>query len=159
MRKTALIFLCAVGAACSKDSPTISDDLKQDLARVGGGDVLLAGSSMPKLEIVSSAERVESAAPSRKTGSGAKALSTSRGARAAIPTVRREAPAVSRMETEPVEIAPVEVPRAEPPVVREPAPAAAGRPTAPQPSTQREPAGGWRSPSDVIRNAPFPINP
>ena len=26
-------------------------------------------------------------------------------------------------------------------------------------TTQREPPGGWKTPGEVIRNAPFPINP
>jgi hypothetical protein len=40
----------------------------------------------------------------------------------------------------------------------DPMPSAA-RPRAPRPTTQQEPPGGWRTPGEIIRRAPFPINP
>ncbi|MDB4880566.1 MAG: hypothetical protein JWL60_2012, partial [Gemmatimonadetes bacterium] len=55
------------------------------------------------------------------------------------------------------EVAPAEAPREEP--APEPVRSQARPGRAPMPSTQREPAGGWRTPGEVIRNAPFPINP
>jgi len=41
----------------------------------------------------------------------------------------------------------------------EPEPVPQNRPQAPVPSRQPEPRGGWKTPGEVIRNAPFPINP
>lgn len=144
-------------AACSNSSEQpLPDDLKQDLARIGGGDVQLAGAALPKLEFVSASERSESPTPSPKAKAVSRAPSARRGSAAAVRSVRHEAPAVEeRVQAE--EAAPVEAPQME--RVPEPVPASAGRPEAPRPSTQREPPGGWRSPSSIIRNAPFPINP
>ncbi len=144
-------------AACSsKPEQPLPDDLKQDLARVGGGDVQLAGAALPKLEFVSASERSESPTPSPRAKAVSRAPSATRGTRAAVKSVRHEAPAVQE-SVKADEAAPAEAPRME--RVPEPVPASAGRPEAPRPSTQREPPGGWRSPSTIIRNAPFPINP
>ncbi|MES2178087.1 MAG: hypothetical protein V4550_09500 [Gemmatimonadota bacterium] len=147
-------------AACSNstDKPVLADDLKQDLAKIGAGDVQLASISSPRVDIVSASERLKSPTPSPKAPAKSRAPSAVHGRAAAVASVKHETPApaptVTRVEEE---VAPVEAPRMDP--VPEPAPAAAGRPSAPRPSTQREPAGGWKTPSQVIRNAPFPINP
>src|SRR5947209_19316295 len=55
-------------AACSRsaEQPAIPDDLKKDLASVGGGDVQLAGSATPRLDIVSAGERTQSPTPTPK---------------------------------------------------------------------------------------------
>lgn len=137
----------------------MTDDLKADLAKVGGGDVQLAASSTPKLEIVSATERNKSNAPTPKAGTGAKAISQAHGTKAAIPSALRETPTVIQTNDPKADVTPVQTPQAAPPILREPSPATQGRPSMPKPSTQREPPGGWRRPSDVIRNAPFPINP
>lgn len=146
-------------AACSGSSeqPVLTDDLKQDLARAGGGDVQLAGAGAPRLDVVSSAERMESPSPAPKARMTSRAPSALRGHRAAVRSVRHDAPIAAEPAARAEEVAPAEV-RAE---IRapEPTPAAAGRPQAPRPSTQREPPGGWRTPSQIIRDAPFPINP
>src|SRR5215213_11289534 len=82
-------------AACSSaDQTALPDDLKADLAKVGGGDVQLAGASVPKLEFVTAAERSEAPVPTPKAKSVSRAPSATRGARAAVKSVRREAPAV-----------------------------------------------------------------
>jgi hypothetical protein len=145
-------------AACSHSSeqPTISDDLKQDLAGAGASDVQLAGAPAGRVDVVSAAERFNGAAPAPKAPSVSHTASTSRGSKAPVRSVRHEAPVAAQPAPVAVEAAPVEV-RTQPPVT-EPTPAA-GRPEAPRPSTQREPPGGWRTPGQVIRNAPFPINP
>ena len=64
-------------AACSRtpDQPAISEDLKQDLAKVGGGDVQLASASAPRLDIMSASERGLSATPAPKSPAVAKAPS------------------------------------------------------------------------------------
>lgn len=149
----ALAFLAACSNASEQPLP---DDLKQDLARLGGGDVQLAGAALPKLEFVSSSERIDSPAPSPKAKTVSRAPSAKRGTSAAVKSARRESPAVQESVVA-EDAAPVQEPQLE--RVPEPVPASSGRPEAPRPSTQREPPGGWRSPSSIIRNAPFPINP
>ena len=151
-----LAFALLAACSSSPEKPQIPDDLKQDLAKVGGGDVQLAGGALPKVEFVSASERTEAPAPAPKAKAVSKAPSANRGTRAAVKSVHQDAPAVQE-SVKAEEAAPVAVPQVE--RVPEPVPAPAGRPEAPRPSTQREPPGGWRSPSTVIRNAPFPINP
>ena len=144
-------------AACSRsaEQPALSDDLKQDLANVGGGDVQLAGLSSPRLDIVSAGERSHSATPAPKARAVSRAPRAFRGTRAPVASVKRETPAAAEPSVRIEDVAPAEVPRVE----RAPDAAAAGRPGAPRPSTQREPPGGWSTPGRIIRNAPFPINP
>jgi hypothetical protein len=158
LRLTIASVALLASAACSRTSeqPALSDDLKQDLARAGAADVQLAGTTMQRLEVVSASERIESAAPAPKARAVAKAPSAVRGRTAVVKSARKVAPAVAQPAPRAPEPAPAEVYIEEP--APEPAPAQA-RPRAPQPSTQREPPGGWRSPGEVIRNAPFPINP
>ena len=152
-------FALAALAACSHSSeqPALSDDLKQDLAKAGGGDVQLAGAGLPRLDIVSASERTKSPAPAPRAPAIARAPSASRGTAAVVKSVRHDAPAAAQPTMRAEEVAPAEV--LEAPPVPEPAPAAQSRPQAPRPSTQREPPGGWRTPGQIIRNAPFPINP
>ena len=145
-----------VSAACSRSSeqPALSDDLKQDLARAGGSDVQLAGSSNGRLDIVSAAERTDGAVATPKSPAVARAPSAVRGRTAVVKSARRESPVAAAPAPREPERAPAEV------YTEEPAPVPSqARPRAPQPSTQREPPGGWRTPGEVIRNAPFPINP
>jgi hypothetical protein len=149
----------AMLAACSQSSnqPALSDDLKQDLAKAGGGDVQLAAMGSPKLDIVSASERSESPTPSPKAKAISRAPSASRGTKAVVKSVKHETPAPAEPTVRAEEVAPAEVPAIE--RAPEPAPAPQSRPRAPLPSTQREPAGGWSTPGRIIRNAPFPINP
>ena len=146
-------------AACSHSSeqPALSDDLKQDLAKAGGSDVQLAGAGMPRLDVVSASERTKSPAPAPKAPTVSKAPSTSHGTKAVVKSVRHDTPAAAQPTTRAEEVAPAEVMQAPP--VPEPVLAPQSRPQAPLPSTQREPRGGWRTPGQIIRNAPFPINP
>jgi hypothetical protein len=145
-------------AACSRSSeqPSLSDDLKQDLARAGGSEIQLAGTANGRVDVVSAAERTNGAVAVPKAPTVSRAPSAVRGRTAVVKSTRRTAPAAAQPTPRAVEIAPAEVNTEAP--APEPVPAQA-RPRAPQPSTQREPPGGWRSPGEVIRNAPFPINP
>lgn len=145
-------------AACShsSDQPALSDDLKQDLARAGGSDVQLAGAPAGRVDVVSAVERANGAVAAPKSPTVSRTASTARGHRAPVRSVRHETPAAAQATPAAVETAPAEV-RTEQPAM-EPVPAS-GRPQAPRPSTQREPPGGWRTPGQIIRNAPFPINP
>jgi hypothetical protein len=166
LRLTIASVVLLASAACSRSSeqPALSDELKQDLARAGAGEVQLAGASTVRLEVVSASERTDGAARAPKSPAVSRAPSAVRGKTAMVKSARKVAPAVAQAVAPAVaqpaprapEPAPVEVYVEEP--APEPVPAQA-RPRAPQPSTQREPPGGWRSPGEVIRNAPFPINP
>lgn len=145
-------------AACSKSSQApLSDDLKADLATVGGGDVQLASMPTPKLEIVSVSERSETPVQSPKSKAVSKAPSATRGTRAVVKSAHRNTPALAQPVVEAEDVAPAEAPVVE--RAPEPVPQAQGRPESPRPSTQREPPGGWSTPGRIIRNAPFPINP
>lgn len=145
-------------AACSRssDQPALSDDLKQDLARAGGSDIPLASSSSGRVDVVSAVERTNGAVAAPKAPTVSRAPSAVRGRTAVVSSPRRVSPAAAQPAPRAAEIAPAEA-RTEAPAP-EPSPAQA-RPRAPLPSTQREPPGGWRSPGEVIRRAPFPINP
>lgn len=150
------LFLAAA-AACSgsSDRATVSADLEQDLARAGGANVQLAGSSANRIDVVSASERVESPTPAPKARTTSRAPSVHRGTRAIAPSPRRQAPAAAQPAPRAPEQAPAEQPRVE----REPEPVPQTRPEAPAPARQPEPRGGWKTPGEVIRNAPFPINP
>lgn len=152
------LALVTIGA-CSRnaDQPAVPADLQKDLAAVGGGDVQLAGNATPRLDIVSAGERTASVAPAPKSPTVSRAPSAFHGTRALVRSVRRERPAPAQAAPEAVEVAPAEVPRIE--RAPDPYPASTGRPDAPRPSTQREPRGGWKTPGQIIRGAPFPINP
>lgn len=146
-------------AACSSPSaqPGMSDDLKQDLARVGGGEVQLAGSAAHRVDVVSAVERNDRNLPAPKAPSVTHVASANRGTRAVVRSARHVAPAPARPAPRAEEVAPAEAPRAEPapePIYTQQRPQ-----QAPLPSTQREPRGGWKTPGQIIRGAPFPINP
>lgn len=151
--------LLAAAAACSgsPDQMAVSSDLEQDLARAGGANVQLAGSSANRVDVVSASERVESPTPAPKAKTISRAPSVNRGTRAIAPSPRRESPAAARPAPRAEEQTPAEQPRVEREPTPEPVPQT--RPQAPVPSRQPEPRGGWKTPGEVIRNAPFPINP
>ncbi|MEO8623885.1 MAG: hypothetical protein ABI625_22585 [bacterium] len=152
-----LALVALVACSRSAEQPALPDDLKQDLAKVGGGDVQLAGVSSPRLDVVSAGERTKSPTPAPKTPTVAHAPSAVKGTRAPVKSVKHDTPAPAQPAVQAVDVAPAEAPQVE--RAPEPVPAAAGRPEAPKPSTQREPRGGWKTPGQIIRNAPFPINP
>jgi outer membrane biosynthesis protein TonB len=151
-------LLLAVAAACSRSSeqPAVSGELEHDRVKAGGTNEQLAGSSTNRVDVVSASERVQSPVPTPKGEAFSPVPTKKRGTRAAVKSRNKEAPvAVETPKAE--ETAPVEQPRMEP----QPTPTSApqGRPQAPMPSNQPEPRGGWKTPGEVIRNAPFPINP
>lgn len=151
-------LMLAAAAACSRSSeqPALSSDLEQDLAKAGGASVLLGGSAGNRVDVVSASERVESPVPTPKAKTVSRAPSANRGVRAPVKSARKTTPVAAPAPRE-AEPAPAEEPR----VAREPEPIPApqSRPQAPIPSRQPEPRGGWKTPGEVIRNAPFPINP
>jgi len=152
----AVAFAALAGCSRTPEPPALSDDLKQDLARAGAADVQLAGAAGPRVEVVSAAERVDGAVAAPKSPTKSRTPSATRGTSEATRSPRQETPVAAAPAPEPREVAPAEAPVATP--APEPVPSQR-RPQAPQPSTQREPPGGWKTPGQVIRNAPFPINP
>lgn len=158
LRLTLAAVAIAALAGCSRTSepPTLSDDLKQDLARAGAADVQLAGSANPRVDVVSATERFDGAVATPRAPTKARSSSTARGTKATTRSARHVSPAAAQPAPQAQAVAPVEAPIATP--APEPVPTQR-RPQAPQPSTQREPPGGWKTPGEVIRNAPFPINP
>lgn len=153
---SAVAFVALAGCSRPAEPPALSDDLKQDLARAGAADVQLAGAAGPRVEVVSAAERMDGAVASPKAPAKARITSATRGTDAPTRSARHETPAAAQPAPQAPQTAPTE------PSTATPAPEAVPtqrRPQAPQPSTQREPPGGWKTPGQVIRNAPFPINP
>lgn len=151
------LALVAIGAACSGSAaPALSDDLKQDLARAGGTEMPLAGSVASRVDVVSAAERNKAQVPTPRAPTVARAPTPPSRPDVAEPGTPAEVRASSQSPVRAEDGVPAGAPTVEPPPSISPA---AGRPQAPQPSTQREPRGGWRTPGDVIRRAPFPINP
>jgi hypothetical protein len=149
-------FAALAGCSGRRDQPKLSDDLKQDLATAGATNVQLAGATGQRLEVVSAAERTDGAVAAPKAPKTSRAPRSSKGTSAPIHDAKKDTPAAAQPAPQAPAAAPVEAPRAEP--VPEPVPSQS-RPQAPLPSTQREPPGGWKTPGQVIRNAPFPINP
>jgi hypothetical protein len=158
LRYSIAALLLAAAAACSSSSeqPTVNSDLERDLAKAGGADVQLAGSSGNRIDVVSAAERAEGTTPAPKGTFSARTAAKERGKRAVTPTKRGRTP-VTAPSTKSTVVDVVETPATE--MQRTPTPAPQGRPEAPMPSRQPEPAGGWKTPGEIIRNAPFPINP
>ena len=150
----ALMLVAAAACSDASDKPTVSTDLEQDLAKAGGADVQLAGSTSGRVDVVSASERIEAPAPAPKARTVTRAPSVNRGTRAVVVSPRRETPVAEA----PAPRAPLPAPTEQPRVDRQPDPSQA-RPQAPVPTRQPEPRGGWKTPGEVIRNAPFPINP
>jgi hypothetical protein len=152
----ALAIAAAGACAAPSAQPALSDDLKADLAKVGGGDVQLAGAPSPRLDVVSATERTDRNVPTPHAPAVSRVASANRGTRAVVHNARHVDPAPASVATAAEEVAPSEAPRAEP--APEPT-RAQQRPQAAPTPTQREPRGGWKSEAEVFRNAPFPINP
>lgn len=143
----------AVLAACGGSSP--SDELAVELESAAGAESQL----LPRaegIEFVSELEqnapKVQRAVPSPK----------------AEARVARAAPAEPKAQAEEAPPAPVPAAAVAQVQIEQPAPAPTAKPTVesaprgvaiPQGETRRAPPGGWKTPSEVIRNAPFPINP
>ena len=150
-------------AACSggRGSATPDDALLQDLQQASGTGVELAPRSN-RTQVVSAIEMTSStkAAPERRLVRRAAQRKTP--SYAAAPAPAREEPAPAVVPTKDPEPAPSVQPLPEP----TPAPATQSRrPEAPMPVPLPVPAprqgrhGGYKSVGDVIRDAPFPINP
>lgn len=143
--------LALLGAgACEKATPA-TDDLSKDLAVAGSQNNDLALSpAAGRTDVVSSVERIPTGAP-KSAPSRSIARPVPRPNAAPLPT-----PAASPAPAPVVAPTPAPQPEASPDPEPEHVPTVIPHP-APRP-TQQKP-GGWKSIGDVIRDAPFPINP
>lgn len=142
--------------ACSSSAPeqTLADDLQRDLAMTAGTAVELAPKSGGQ-QVVSAIESTPAVAQPRPVQRAPRRSPTPAPQRAPEPVLADVTP-----EPEVEVPAPMPAPTPEPAAeVKAPQPAVGGGRPSPVPSQRRAPAGGWKTPSEVIRNAPFPINP
>lgn len=162
--------IAALGAlaACGRPS-AVTDDLQRDLEQASSATVELAPNA-PRTAVVSALELGEAEPPKVEAPKATPAPRAPQRAKAAAQTRRAPVQRVAVREPEPepemqpvaeapavIAEAPAPVETPAPPVVRAPTPL-------PIPAPSRAPArrngnGGWWSTGDVIRNAPFPINP
>jgi hypothetical protein len=160
---TAVLTLAGV-AACGQKAQQPSEDLRRDLEQVGSSGIELAPNGTGT-QVISAIEQgpagtVKTATPQIRA-TPAPSSPRVKAPSAPTPSVVAEAP-------QPLpEVKAVEQPVPQPVVAQQPvaaepvdrAPAAQRPAPIPLPSTQRAPKGGWKTTGDVIRNAPFPINP
>ena len=155
VRLTVTLATALVLGACSSSAPEapLADDLQRDLAMTAGTAVELAPKTGGQ-QVVSAIESTP-AVPQPRPVQKAPRRSPNPAPQAA------PAPVLADATPEPEIEAPVmaPAPTPEPAEVKVPQPVVgAGRPSS-LPAPRRAPAGGWKTPGEVIRNAPFPINP
>jgi hypothetical protein len=167
-RRRSAIFsalLVAGTMACSgkwDGPPTLAGDLQGDLDAAAGSSVQLAGEDNSRRTRVVSAEELTGTAPaprapqtaSRATPRSASSSSRSISAPAIRSAGRTPAPAAA-----PAAPSVVTLPTPEPMVNPDTLAPIVPRPTPSQPAGTPSRRGGYKSVSDVIRDAPFPINP
>lgn len=143
----------AVLVACGGSSP--SDDLAVELESAAGAESQL----LPRSEGIEFVSELEQSAPKSQ-----RAVASPK----ADARVARVAPAEPTAQAEEAPPAPVPAAAVAQVQIEQPAPAPTAKPTVesaprgvaiPRGETRRAPPGGWKTPSEVIRNAPFPINP
>jgi len=136
-----------VAAACGRSS-TSQDTLQRDLQLAGSSGLELAPRASGT-QVVSSIEETPGAVPAKST---ARVRTPSK-----APAQRNPVRAASNVPHTPPE------PQPEQPKVAEQAPEVAPLPATPAPTPTPVPTpqrrGGYKSIGEVIRNAPFPINP
>ena len=141
----ATVVLMGALAACGRSS-TANDTLKRDLELAGSTSLELAPRSAGT-QVVSPIEETPGAVRANST---TKVRSQSKAA--AAPKVTRQAPKVAAAPEPARDEASTAAQAQSPSLPATPAPT----PT-PVPTPQRR--GGYKSVGDIIRNAPFPINP
>ena len=149
-------------AACGRSSKAPDDALLQDLQQASGTGVELAPQGNRAQQVVSAIEMTPSAKPAPERRIVRRAAQPKAPTYAAAPAPAREEPAPAVEPTKEPEPAPSVQPTPEP----TPAPATQSRrPDAPMPLPLPAPSrrsgrhGGYSTEAEVIRNAPFPINP
>ena len=155
IRLTAVLVSALALGACSSSSPDqpLADDLQRDLAMTAGTAVELAPKAGGQ-QVVSDIESAP-AAPQPRTSQKAPQHSPTPAPQAAPVPVLADVTPEPEVEAPAPEPTPTPAPEAE----KAPVPViGAGRP-APVPTQHKAPRGGWKTPGEIIRNAPFPINP
>ena len=175
IRYTAGLLTLVGLAACGRQPATVSEDMQRDLDLAGTSAVELAPRAA-QTQVVSAIELGKAAeAPKPEAPQAAPVRQTPRAPKAQVARHAPAAPAATQ------QVASAPEPKAEPeprPVAEAPSPVAEAPAPAPEPTVERAPAqipttpvpspsrgrsrgrsGGWWSTGDVIRNAPFPINP
>lgn len=155
VRLTVPLVVALVLGACSSSAPEqpLADDLQRDLAMTAGTAVELAPKAGGQ-QVVSAIESTPAVARPRPVSKAPRKSPAPAPQPAPQPVLADATP-----EPEVEAPVPTPTPTPEPVEVKTPQPVVgAGRP-APVPAQRREPAGGWKTPSEVIRNAPFPIQP
>lgn len=166
---TSIVRIAAVlgivaAAACNRPSATVGDDLQRDLDMASPAGVSMTPTS-GRVDVVSAIEqgKAEAKTPEKTTPRAApkKVASAPRVTPRAptpqpVPTRVAEAPAAPTTVEAPAPVAqaPVEAPA--PTVTPTPSPVPSQIPT---PAPRGRQRGGTWTMGDVIRNAPFPINP
>ena len=153
-----LVALAAV-AACSPAPAAEDASLQRDLDLAKGASMELAPQAASETQIVSAIERAPEAIV-RPTTSERRPLprrAPNAPRQEPVPTPSPEADVVAVAEEPSPEVAPTPAP-----TPSAPAPAADVVPTprpTPPPAATPSRRGGYKSVGEVIRNAPFPINP
>ena len=152
-RLTAVAMVAAL-AACGGSGQ--SDELAVELESAAGAESQL----LPRAEGIEFVSELEQNAPKvQRAAAAPKAETRVAKATSAVPKAQAE-------ETPPAPVPTAAVPPVQ--IEQQPAPAPTVTPSVesaprgvaiPQGETRRPPPGGWKSPSEVIRNAPFPIKP
>ena len=151
--RLAVVTVTAVLVACGGSAQ--SDELAVELESAAGAESQL----LPRSEGIEFVSELEQNAPRVERAVAAPKAEA---------RVAKAAPAAPKAQAEEAPAAPVPVAAATPVQIEQPAPVPTSKPSVesaprgvaiPQGETRRAPPGGWKSPSEVIRNAPFPINP
>jgi hypothetical protein len=152
-RVPAAVALLALVTACGTSDRGLSDDLQRDLGEVRASSVELAPRASDVRQVVSAEEQLPAGRVARATASPAARSGTASKPRArATPVVAAAEPAVAPVPRE------TSVDVAQSPRTLDTAPvASAPRPRPVEPASGRR--GGYKTVGEIIRDAPFPINP
>lgn len=154
----ALLGVAACNSASAADK-SLSHDLDLAVSSTATAPTGLSlAPSAGRTDVISSVERTPEAAPAPKPSAPQRSVVH----QSAPHIVHHSALAASAPVTAtPIAVAPIVAPAPAPsPVAVAPVPTSEATPAPrPTPTRQAEPRGGYRSVGDVIRNAPFPINP
>lgn len=149
------VVIALIGVAACNSASAADKDLSHDLDLASSPATsaptgLSLAPSAGRTDVVSSIERAPEAAPAPRPSAPQRSVVHHSVHHSALAASAPVAPA-------PV-VAAAHTPAPSPAVAAAPAPDPTPAPR-PTPTQQREPRGGYRTVGDVIRNAPFPINP
>lgn len=152
----AAALLAAGALACSgkSSSAPLANDLLGDLEAAKSSSIELANEGPRRTQVVS-AEELTGRAPARAPERAPQAAPRTAAPRKVTPS-RAPTPAPAASPAPSIDVAPApETPAASP----DPLPPIEPRPAPSRPAPTPSRHGGYKSVGDVIRDAPFPINP